>query len=292
MTNTPPTNTFTRTITHHCNITEIPPRCRKPRPIPHTLTHTVTVPDLTTTDAPVAFTVDDPLETSPIIIREYNGQLYTPMSPRHGRDHPILADSADYPAETTLGRSDPDAYNRTFDSEQDAAATATILTDSHGIIVDGRVHIPAAEPCYRLSRNRFIACISVDYANNTFQLRDDYFRADDFDGALAHAVALAADPRQGGQRARKNLAEHADSFRRITVHRPDAVRLTGPAPTPPHIQNLRQDYDTARSRLRDARTAGAENDAYRQVADLRQQITDAGYAPVDTREEIRPQANR
>lgn len=278
------TATTTFDILVHSTFTrdEIPPRCRKPRRVSHDIDVQVQIPVMDLDHAPVAFTVEHALIKTDYVIREYQGQLYRQLmrSDRialNGQDDaPVVAGGGDFPTEVSASQTG--FYGA--DSAEEAAANAEKWASVFAVDTEGFVWKRAAEPCYYvttfgLGGNHGGTSLMV---GDVFDCRNgQVFRSDEFESALAHAIEVAEN--RGDTRDVRAFTERPEGYRRITVHRPESVKVVTASPAPKDIEDMRWDY---RSTLRSLAEADNPTDEARIFADactLREQIIAQGYAP-------------
>lgn len=273
--------TLTIKVSGHYERHEIPPRCRKPRPVLHDTTTTVTVDTVTSEEAPVAFRVTGlcgPGETEPPIreIRTHAGRLYTPFTPTRRMEDPAHPGSSRFPTELVIEPrryggipSTPEEYDREVQKEF-----------SVYLIIDGTVWEETPEPGYH------VMTFGLGGINGSTALmvdsRTDYgtlFRADEFEAARDYAATISAE--RGDDEARY-APEAAEDYRAIEVLIPEAVTLVTVPPTPRAIRDLRFEYRTARDRLSHARTPDEDAEQFAEVVRLREAIIEAGHSPVKT----------
>lgn len=273
------TSPFAVTVHGTYTRSEVPPRCRKPRPVLYDTTATVTVESVSSSAAPVALRVtelrDD--ERAPSEIRTYQGRLYAPHESYYRQEGPTVPGDSRFPSEVTTHR-----YDHASSSEEFLAA----IIDAYKpfLIIDGIVWAETSEPGY------LVATFGIGGINGTTSLmvsdRTDYgtlFRADEFEAARAHAVEVSRDR---GDRADQYEGEAAETYRAIEVLIPEAVTLVTVPPEPMEVRDLRFEYSTARNHLSRARTPDEETDAFEEVVRLREAIIRHGHAPLAS--EARP----
>lgn len=260
---------------------EVPPRCRKPRPVQYEASTKVALPCITSDEAPVAFRVHSTLERTQDV-RTYRGQLFLADAVRVAGepDVPRVAGSGDFPAERAAFATVPAKSEEEF-AERERRVLAEFL------VVDGEVWHRIGEPRYEvctfgLGSNHGGTAIMATFGDNANIAPQSYFRADDFKGAREYATRVAL---QRGDN------ESVARFRAlIEVLDPGAVRLVADPPAPEGITNLRIEYGNATRELARADGPHAEEKAFEKVDRLRLQITDAGYSPVEAN--IRPYEDR
>lgn len=242
---------FTVAVSGSWHRDEIPPRCRKPRSVYYESTVEVDIPHVTSADAPVAVRVE---ETWPPLMRDYRlyeGNLY--------RQHltssrePIGVDG------------DLDSI-RTFSSTHEArlyGATAEFQLQEYAqnwaashLIIDGMVWVKCGEPRYvvmtfGLGHNHGGTSLMADYHDNENILAESYFRADEYEEALAHAVRVAK---------RRGDNESIPRFKPlIEVLIPEAITLiTVPAETDEQLA-ARREYRRAVDALHEVVTSRGQD---------------------------------
>jgi hypothetical protein len=245
------------------SLMEIPPRCRKPRPVRHEADFTLPVRSATGRQAPVAMTYTTASGRA-VTLRFFDGHLYRTVTHRtwpptaNGVPSPSLEVATEYgsdrfPAEAGLITHEWP----TVDSlEEVVAQHATHLAAF--LVVDGVLWERANEPRYVVvgaphptrwsgARGTWVE-ITVTDTDNAHDDPRHIFRADDHAAALADALEMA---RELGVDDDK-IAELAGETPRITVHLPDSVRLVIPEQEREDLSALRDDLGQA---LRDAERA-------------------------------------
>lgn len=276
-------------ITAHGTYTreEIPPRCRKPRPVTHVTQTTTIVPAVDSTQAPVAFRVHQVIPEGRVDeIRTHQGRLYGLYRPVSGQTEPTTPGSAQFPSEV-----DADSHDLTrlmphgTPSSAEEFSTAVSEQLASFLIIDGAVWVTVAEPGY------LVTTFGLGGLNGSTGLmvstRRDHgtlFRADEFDAARVYAAEVA---RERGDRAdRYEDDEQAERHRGIEVLIPEAVTLVTVPPTPRRVRDLRFEYARACDRLSQARTPDEEAELFGEVVWLRGEIIRSGHAPV--RPDVQP----
>lgn len=268
------------TVTVHGTYTrdEIPPRCRKPRPVTYDATATVDVASVTGQEAPVAFRItklyDDGRNTSEI--RTYQGRLFAPYKPFSRQVEPTVPGDSHFPAEVTA---DNVRMWRAASTADEFHATVHELFSRH-LIIDGIVWTETSEPGY------LVATFGIGGINGSTGLmvsdRKDHgvlFRADELEEARAHAAEVSRDR---GDREDRYEGDAAERHRAIEVLIPEAVTLVTVPPEPMEVRDLRFDYDIARDRLSRVYSPDEETDAFEEVVRLREAIIRRGYTPVES----------
>lgn len=258
---------------------EIPPRCRKPRPVLYDTTTTVTVDTVTAEEAPVAFRITGlcgPDDTEPSIfeIRTHKGKLYTPFTPTRRTEDPAYPGSSRFPTELVI---QPQGH---YPISPEEYAHEVQKEFSVYLIIDGTVWEETTEPGY------LVATFGLGGINGSTGLmvssRTDHgtlFRADEFEAARDYAARISA---ERGDREDRYTTGEAEEYRAIEVLIPEAVTLVTVPPTPKEVRDLRFSYRTARDRLSHARTPEEEAELFAEVSQLRESIIEAGHAPVES----------
>ena len=233
---------------------EIPPRCRKPRPVRYEADFTLPVRAVTGLQAPVAMTYTTATDRA-MDLRFFDGRLYRtvihktwPTTPEGVRSAPVEVateyGSDGFPAETGLITH---AWGTVKSLEEVVAEHATHLANF--LVVDGVLWERAAEPRYVVgvallrwssARGPWVAITATDTDN----VNDDprhIFRADDHAAALADALEMA---RKLGVDDDK-IAELTGEAPRITVYLPDSVQLVIPEQEHEDLSALRDDLGQA-----------------------------------------------
>lgn len=272
---------FQITVTGTYTRTEIPPRCRKPRPVTYDTNATATVETVSTEAAPVAFRVAKRFsdEESVTEIRTHEGKLYAPYRPAHRQEEATIPGDALFPSEIDEHSHGLTRYKLRYPSSAEEFAAAVSERFAQFLIIDGTVWAEAAEPGYH------VATYGLGGLNGSTGLsvstRKDHgtlFRADEFDAALAHAIETSHDRGDDPTRYEQN----GERCREIEVLIPEAVTLVTIPPTPKPVRRLRWDYDSARNRLRDASTPDEETRAFQEVVRLREAILQTGHTPAES----------
>jgi hypothetical protein len=273
---------------------EIPPRCRKPRPVDHQTEGVWRVPVVDPADAPVVFTIAPAFEDDvrgPRVIRQVAGQLYAPENHRVDQG-PTVPGSDVFPDHRAVELEDASQI-----ADEDLVAEAA---DSRGardlggsLVIDGEVWTPVGEPRYTVmtfgvGNNHGGTDISVKVDDNSNIGGDSYFRADAYEAALSEAISTAK--WRGDTEDVARWETEPDQDRRITVHDRSAVKLVTPPVTPWEIYDARWDYRSKLDDLSRARSPEAEASLFAEVCALRRKIVDAGFSPVAT--DVRPYEDR
>lgn len=139
--------TVTADITYYPN--RIPPRCRKPRPVPENFTHHVSIPTVSQDDAPVAlrlpedtFGFDSP-KGAGAELRTWKDALYRPVTDRSTDKFTIV---------TVGSRHLPEHRTENYSWIHDRWEAAERFESSIGdlLIIDGEAWELAKEPVYRI----------------------------------------------------------------------------------------------------------------------------------------------
>lgn len=279
--------TFPVLVTGEYTVNEVPPRCRKPRDVSYDTTVTVEVPIISAKDAPVAFRVTPawgaPRTTD--IIRLWNGNLYGLYLPYSRQTDPTIPGTVQFPSET---------QSRAYFEGKEAFVKATCDEYASFVIIDGEVWAMTGEPRYYtvtmgLGDNHGGTSFGEVDRDNSNIRAEAYFRADDFDAALAYAVDVAT--RRGDTRSAAEFVDSPESHRTIEVLIPEAVTLVTVDATPQNVRDLRWEYLTAIGRL-DRVTSDPELEPklFAEVVRIRGEIIAAGFAPVEP--QIRPYERR
>lgn len=261
-------------VTVHASYTaqEVPPRCRKPRPVSHEVTTRVPILAGTAEDFPVAFTVDHRYGKAPERVRwdPESNRLYRPY-----RDGTVHAGLAEFPADITATRTSTTPWPfRVCASE--AEVVDTYHAAGHELLlVEGVLWQACPEPRYVLPTPAIgpeaVVMVHASFFNN----RDDparTWRADEFEQACTTGRDMAAQYNRGTFL----LAEPAP----ITVHIPEAIALVTGFTEPPQVQQARAQYE-AQCRA-GGRWDTAEDEAawFDTLGQLRAQLLDLGVSPV------------
>lgn len=269
---------FTLSITGTYTRDEIPPRCRKPRPVTYPASAQVEIPAYTRNQAPVAFRIkalrghEDFEATNDI--RTINGRLYAPYLPYSRQTEPTIPGDSNFPQ-------DVDADRIIYSLRADSDETFSQEVEEHYsayVIIDGTVWVETSEPKYNVDtfgfgNNHGGTGLMVNGHHGTF------FRADEFADALAYAIRVAKG--RGDTDNVTRFTENPGQYRAIEVLIPEAVTLVTFAPAPKEVRTLRFEYDNARSRLRNADNPNDETEGFAEVVKLREKIVALGYTPVE-----------
>ena len=276
-TETAPTEYLTLRARGTFTAMEIPPRCRKPRPVTHETTAVSSVPIVRPEQAPAAFRLRDHSGRGRAEeIRAHAGHLYARYAHHDGtpRELDTYLNTERYcpwgPADSAL------TYQMSFDAW---AGRFLIIRGDDG----AEIWEMTGEPRYLvttfgLGGNHGGTALMVETRDSATQRADSYFRADDFEAARAHAEQVALH--------RGDTESVADFRQDIEVLIPEAVTLQTVAPTPLEVEELRWDYREAANRLHAYATSpGHEAPAFAELVRLRQAIIATGHpvAPEDTR---------
>lgn len=252
---------------------EIPPRCRKPRPITHETSAQVEVPMISTEEAPIAFRIRD-LDDQTKEIRTYDGRLFAPYLPWAYQEEPSLPGSVHFPQDVNTERDN--LRYVTYDVDSDEAYHQKAQDHySQFLIIDGVVWRETTEPGYHVSVFGF-GEVSLGVSD-----RKDHgtlFRADEFEAALAWAQELTSERR--GISTRYDNQESAERYRAIEVLIPEAVTLVTISPAPKEVRDLRVEYSVARDRLSRADSSDEETRHFAEVVRLRDEIVKKGHSPI------------
>lgn len=263
---------------------EIPPRCRKPRPVTYETSAQVEVPMISSDDAPVAFRIRE-IEDHIKEIRPFDGRLFAPYLPHSRQEEPSLPGSVHFPQDVDTERHHLRYTPNPIDSDEafyDAAAEHY----RQFLIIDGIVWVEIGEPSYSvdtfgMGHNHGGTGLMVN-AGAAGRHSGKTFRADEFEAAHAHAIETAAN--RGDTESVARFERDPEEYRRIEVLIPEAVTLVTVPPTPKEVRELRWEYDTARRRLEGADTPDEETEAFARVVALRKQIVALDHTPVQPRE--------
>lgn len=266
---------FTVSLTGTYTRDEIPPRCRKPRPVTHETSTQVEIPMVSSDDAPVAFRIRG-LEDRIKEIRTHDGRLFAPYLPEAHQTGPSRPGSAHFPQVIDTEQGNLHQIIRDADSDEDFRQQAQKHYHRF-LIIDGTVWREASEPGYSvttfgLGNNHGGTSLMVDTS------RGMVFRADEFDAALAYAIQVAAE--RGDTEYVSRFKGNPERYRDIEVLIPEAVTLVTPAPVSKEVRNLRVEYSIACYRLDQATTPDEEAEAFESVSRLRSEIIERGYSPV------------
>lgn len=273
---------------------EIPPRCRKARLVDHQTKGVWKVPIIDPADAPVVFTIAPSFEDDvhgPRIIRQIAGKLYAPENKRVDQG-PTVPGSARFPDHRSVDLYEvSDTSGEALLHEAASDVHATRLAEK--VIIDGEVWALCGEPRYTvmtfgLGGNHGGTSLMLDFYDNPNIRGDSYFRADEFDEAIACAIETADN--RGDSNDVQRFRNNPESYRLITVHDRAAIRLVVPLQIPHEIRDLQWDYRTARRHLERASNPHEETKTFTALCELRRRIVDAGFSPIET--DVRPYEDR
>lgn len=207
---------------------------RNDQPGPRSLLIPTAVPIVTAEQAPEAISVEDGTT-----LHSFGGHLYRRHGIYRGIDesmNEVRPGTPEFPVEKHLVFG---ACDSAADAEQKARER---IEHEQFLIVDDIVHIRCPEPRYAvvssgLPGGRGSTQIKAVTGNDRRLRPSDYFRADDFEAARAHAIALAE--RRGDLDALPALRAAKPT---ITIHDPDAVRLVTPARESEEVMRQRETF--------------------------------------------------
>lgn len=267
---TAPAESITLTASGTYTAMEVPPRCRKPRPVTHDVEASATVTVARIEDAPVAFRVQGLDRTEDI--RLHGNRLYTRhMSHRSGEAEP-------FPHHL-----DTQQLSLWAQAESELEYRSNLARYADRFLIlrgeDGdQVWTRTGEPRYfvttfGMSGNHGSTALMTATGDPSGTRADSVFRADDFEAARAHAEDIAT---------RRRDTESLGRFRAtIEVLIPEAVTLRTTGPAPQEVEDLRFEYCMAVSRLDSASSAaGREGPAFAEVVRLREAIIATGHPVV------------
>lgn len=269
---------FTVTVSGNYVRDEIPPRCRKPRPVSHEATATYDVPQVSADDAPVAFKVERAIAEKVEQIRTHGGNLYARYLPWAHQEEPSIPGSDHFPAEV-----DGDRYHSFLSRPESAEEFEQNVQDHYGnfLIIDGEVWVATSEPRYvvmtfGLGNNHGGTGLMDSSSDNQNIMATSYFRADEYEQARQHAIQVAS--RRGDTEDVARFEKNPESYRSIEVVIPDAVTLVTMLPESEEARDLRFDYWSAVRKLKDSDGNGIEEEeqAFSKVAVLRAKLIDLG----------------
>ena len=168
---------------------EIPPRCRTPRPVSHRETVKVKVREASIEDAPVAFIVHS-LEEQPMEVRLFKGQLYKEarISFYNGKK------SEEYSFDAIPWESVFRKYTGYGEYISKAEYIAYLkLTSREYLIVNGVVFHRCYEPFYRITTFGYRGCGTAIFPEFSDKSRKEVpgYSALDKDRAIADAIKIA-----------------------------------------------------------------------------------------------------
>lgn len=260
---------------------EIPPRCRKPRPVTYETSAQVEVPMVSSDDAPVAFRIRD-VEDRIKEIRTHDGRLFAPYLPHAHQEEPSLPGSVHFPQDVDTERSN--LRHVTFNVDSDEAYYQQAQEHYRQfLIIDGIVWVETGEPSYSvdtfgMGHNHGGTGLMVN-AGAAGRRSGKTFRADEFEAALAHAIQVATG--RGDTKDVARFERDPEDFRRIEILLPEAVTLVTPPPVPKEVRDLRFEYSIACDRLSRVSTPDEEAEAFETVSRLRSEIIKRGHSPID-----------
>lgn len=220
--------TFDVTVNGKFYAMEVPPGKRKPRPIPYLATTTVSIPSVTSDEAPVG------IESRDGSYRVYDGDIYAPHTPWSGQTEVTVAGDDRFPTEITDG-----GWNHASEAEFVAEANKQF---GDMLVVDGQVWRKCGEPRYVVQTfgfgmNHGGTGLMVDTYDNINIAATSYFRADEFEQAREYAIEVAT------ERGDTNSVERFKTMEpEIVVHDPSAIRLVTTKPEPADVIDARYDF--------------------------------------------------
>lgn len=261
---------------------EIPPRCRKPRPVTHETSAQAQIPSVTSDESPVAFRIRD-LDDRTTEVRTHDGRLFAPYRTGPDRTEPILPGSTKFPQDVDTTFNGLGYVGYPVDSE-DAYRQAVQDQYRKFLIIDGIVWVEAGEPSYSVSTFG----MGGNHGGTGLMVNRDAmgrhsgatFRADEFEDAHAYAIEVAN--RRGDTRDVARYQDNPEHYRCIEVVIPEAVTLVTVAPSPQRVRRLRTDYSMAIHKLDRASTPDEETEAFARVVVLREEIVSLGYTPIES----------
>lgn len=275
--------TFDITIDGTYTAHEVPPRCRKPRPVEYPTSAVVTVPVVDDAAAPVAFEVREAIGGDRQV-RTWDGNLYGPYRPFSRQTETSIAGDEHFPAERSA------EWHITRDAST-AEEFADLVTEQYAhfliVDVDGRLEVwaPCGEPRYvvmtfGMSHNGSTGLMTSGSDNSNLKA-SAYFRADDFESARTYALRVATN--RGDLRSVPGLETQEPD---ITVLIPDAVTLVVPDAEPEEVEQARtaltaaarnyariMDYSTEHSAQTEAAAWGILTDARKTLRALTKDLT-------------------
>lgn len=195
----------------------IPPRCRLPRTVYGEVEVVAEVREVDAADAPVAFVTDYAIE-GPVEHRWFDGELYRLYLPHARQSEPSQVGSKYFPLQQELQRYQLDGD---YDSAEEFKEIVRSYYDRF-IVIDDVVWGRASEPRYvvmtfGMGYNHGSTALMPTEDMNSNILAERYFRADEYEEALAAAIEVAE---------RRGDTESIDRFEpSITVFEPYAVKF-------------------------------------------------------------------
>lgn len=170
---------------------EIPPRCRLPRPVSHKETVKVKIKEASKEDAPVAFIVHS-LKERPMEVRLYKNQLYKEarITFYNGKESEEYSFD-EIPWETVFCR-----YTRYGEYITKAEYIAYLkLRSREYLIVDGVVFRRCYEPFYRITTFGYQGCGTAIFPEFSDKSRKEVYgySALDKERAIADAIKIASE---------------------------------------------------------------------------------------------------
>lgn len=197
---------------------EIPPRCRKPRPVAKQGYATVVINEVSEGDFPVAFVVHDKLYDETPEIRTYRG---------HEQNRCLYVYSAPATSETVKRLLTGKMLQRNTLEEQKAVMREF---QSRTVVFNGELWKQTEwEPCYEvctfgLGSNHGGTALMLGTAAAGANVENDYiFRADELEAAKAAAETVSLD--RGDTESVARIRRCDSTWHRIEVYRIDFSRL-------------------------------------------------------------------
>ncbi len=166
---------------------EIPPRCRKPRPVLHRETICVTIPEVSGADAPEVMIIEKS-QVRPLSVRHYKGEFFKEarLSYCHGEEY-IEYEFSEIPWKRYLT---PYYFSR-YGPKEDVLEYIKAAADNF-LIIDGAAYNKCGEPCYRIITFGFRGCgtgVFLDFARENGE--SSIYSALDISNCIKDAVRIA-----------------------------------------------------------------------------------------------------
>ena len=166
---------------------EIPPRCRKARPVKKTSKVVLNIPEVDVNELKIAFVVKDSFSQN--VIYSYKGKLYKIAESR---------EEGEMIRDTVGGLCNLLRYHGTIHSDlSEAQVKKELRKDAKNYLVSGKtVYRVTGEPRYcvytfGLGHNHGSTALSVDYCFNENIAKSRYFTAMEYEKALQKAIEIA-----------------------------------------------------------------------------------------------------
>ena len=266
---------------------EVPPRCRKPRPVTHELSVDTAIPTGTGEDFPMAFRVHGHADREQVTVIRWDPQcnrLFSLATSPHRSEDGTWTDLPVEPG-TEEFRTATTPHPGAFTEEEAREAVNTLCTENARVI-DGQLWRTSLEPGYYvttfgLGGNHGGTALFADYPTTRGLSASEAFRANEFEAAREHAVTVAT--QRGDTQSVPRLRDTAPG---IEVLAPEAVTLFTETAETKEVRKLRSDYEAAVADLYQVMRYGSygresEPAKFEAVLAARAALVELGVEPVD-----------